>query len=247
MIREGMLTSIDHKTACKNFVKAAIKGVVKVMSKMGISTHSELSRRADLRSDRPEPGRDRQVFHLDGLARSKASALDVIAQEVLMRHAAAFPTAARRTATRSTVGGQYQWRAEGEYHLFNPADDPQAPAGRAHEQLQDVQGIFGTGERPGEATRARCAACSTSSHADADSDRRSRAGRSDRASASRPARCRYGSISKEAHETLAIAMNRIGGKSNTGEGGEDPARYVPMPTATRRTAPSSRSRPAASA
>ena len=58
----------------------------------------------------------------------------------------------------------------------------------------------------------------------------------------------YGSISQEAHEALAIAMNRIGGKSNTGEGGEDPERYVwPMPTATRRTAPSNRSPPAASA
>jgi glutamate synthase (ferredoxin) len=57
----------------------------------------------------------------------------------------------------------------------------------------------------------------------------------------------YGSISKEAHETLAIAMNRIGGKSNTGEGGEDPERYTWTPTATRSSAPSSRWPPAASA
>ena len=63
--------------------------------------------------------------------------------------------------------------------------------------------------------------------ADADSARRGRAGRRASSSGSRPARCRYGSISQEAHETLAIAMNRIGGKSNTGEGGEDPARYMP--------------------
>ena len=94
----------------------------------------------------------------------------------------------------------------------------------------------------------RCAACSSSSPGDADPARRSRAGREHHASASRPAPCRYGSISKEAHETLAIAMNRIGGKSNTGEGGEDPERYVPH--AERRLeelAPSSRWPRAASA
>ena len=119
MIREGMLTGIDHKTACKNFVKAASKGVIKVASKMGISSLQSY--------------RGAQVFEALGLrqdvideyfswtaSRIGGIGTDVIAKEVLLRHNAAFPE--RRAGERHTlpVGGQYQWRADGEYHLFNP-------------------------------------------------------------------------------------------------------------------------------
>jgi glutamate synthase (ferredoxin) len=118
MINEGMLTGIDHKKACANFVKAASKGVIKVASKMGISSLQSY--------------RGAQVFEAVGLrqdvideyfswtpSRVGGIGTDVIAQEVLMRHAAAFP---ERPLERHAlpVGGQYQWRADGEHHLFNP-------------------------------------------------------------------------------------------------------------------------------
>ena len=118
MIRDERLTSIDHKTACKNLVKAATKGVIKVMAKMGISAIQSY--------------RGAQVFEAVGLrqdvideyftwtpSRVGGIGMDVIAQEVLVRHRAAFPE--RRVENHSLpVGGQYQWRSEGEFHLFNP-------------------------------------------------------------------------------------------------------------------------------
>ena len=110
MIREGMLPGLEHKTACKNFVKAGVKGVVKVTSKMGISTIQSY--------------RGAQIFEALGLqsglvkkyftgtpSRVEGVGIDVIAEEVLMRHRTAFPE--RPTGAHTLdVGGQYQWRAE---------------------------------------------------------------------------------------------------------------------------------------
>ena len=225
MIQEGMLTGIDHKTACKNFVKAASKGVIKVASKMGISSLQSY--------------RGAQVFEALGIrqdvideyfswtsSRVGGAGTDVIAQEVLMRHHAAFP---ERPLERHAlpVGGQYQWRADGEYHLFNPEsihrlqkavrtgsfETFKAYSALVNDQatnLCTLRGLleFKAGDpvplaevEPVETIMKRFKTGAMS----------------------------YGSISKEAHETLAIAMNRIGGKSNTGEGGEDPERFVPLP------------------
>ena len=118
MIREGLLVKIDHKTACKNFVKAATKGVIKVMSKMGISAVQSY--------------RGAQVFEALGLrqdvvdqyftwtpSRVGGIGLDVLAQEVLLRHHAAFPG---RQVNGHVLpsGGLYQWRNDGEQHLFTP-------------------------------------------------------------------------------------------------------------------------------
>ncbi len=118
MIREGLLVKIDHKTACKNFVKAATKGVIKVMSKMGISAIQSY--------------RGAQVFEALGLrqdvvdqyftwtsSRVGGIGLDVIAQEVLMRHHAAFPERPVNGHVLAS-GGLYQWRRDGEQHLFTP-------------------------------------------------------------------------------------------------------------------------------
>src|SRR5207249_5022490 len=118
LIREGMLKDIDHKTACKNFAKAAIKGVVKVTSKMGISTIQSY--------------RGAQIFEAIGLnhevidkyftwtpSRVEGVGLDVLAKEVEQRHRRAFPDRPVNGHTLD-VGGQYQWRADGELHLFNP-------------------------------------------------------------------------------------------------------------------------------
>jgi glutamate synthase (ferredoxin) len=225
MIREGLLVNIEHKAACKNFVKAAAKGVIKVASKMGISAIQSY--------------RGAQVFEALGLrqdvidhyftwtsSRVGGIGLDVIAQEVLLRHHAAYPER-QVNGHMLPVGGFYQWRNEGEYHLFNPesihALQKSVRTGsyavfkeytklinEQAEHLCTLRGLleFKAGTpipleevEPAESIMKRFKTGAMS----------------------------YGSISKEAHETLAIAMNRIGGKSNTGEGGEDPARYVPMP------------------
>ena len=225
MIGEGMLTGIDHKAACKNFVKAASKGVIKVASKMGISSLQSY--------------RGAQVFEAVGLrqdviddyfswtaSRVGGIGTDVIAQEVLLRHQAAFP---ERPVERHAlpVGGLYQWRSDGEFHLFNPESIHRLQKAvrtgsyqtfKAYSQLINDQATnlctlrglleFKAGEPiPLEEVEPA-----------AEIMRRFKTGAMS-----------YGSISQEAHETLAIAMNRIGGKSNTGEGGEDPERFVPLP------------------
>ena len=225
MIRENLLPDIDHKTACKNFVKAASKGVIKVMSKMGISAIQSY--------------RGAQVFEAVGLrqdvidhyftwtpSRIGGIGLDVIAQEVLARHHAAYP---ERQVNGHVLpaGGQYQWRDDGEYHLFNPETIHRLQkavrtgsyavfkeyANLVNDQSKNfctLRGLldFKFGDpvpieevEPAESIMKRFKSGAMS----------------------------YGSISKEAHETLAIAMNRINGKSNTGEGGEDPERYQPLP------------------
>jgi glutamate synthase (ferredoxin) len=221
MIREGLLVKIDHKSACKNFVKAATKGVIKVMSKMGISAIQSY--------------RGAQVFEALGLrqdvvdqyftwtpSRVGGIGLDVIAQEVLMRHHAAFPLRSVNGHVLAS-GGLYQWRRDGEQHLFTP------------ESIHRLQVAVRTGSFKAFQEYAKLIndqsvnACTLRGLLDFKAStpipieevepvekivRRFKTGAMS-----------YGSISKEAHETLAIAMNRIGGKSNTGEGGEDPARY----------------------
>jgi len=226
MIREGILTGIDHKTAVKHYVKAAAKGVVKTMAKMGVSTIQGY--------------RGAQIFEAIGLnsavidkyftwtaSRIEGIGIEDIAAEVLRQHHHAFSD---RPVTGEALdsGGQYQWRKDGEYHLFNPEtihklqlatrtgnfkifQEYSAAVNQQAKHLCTLRGLFElkTAPRPisledvepveNIVKRFKTGAMS------------------------------YGSISQEAHEALAIAMNRLGGKSNTGEGGEDPARYVREP------------------
>ena len=135
--RTACCTGLDHRTACKNFVKAATKGVVKIMSKMGISTVQSY--------------RGAQIFEAVGLRQDVIDeyfTLDAIAGR-RDRHrgdrpggAAApspgVPAARGRTDSSLDSGGQYQWRADGEHHLFNPETDAPAAEGRAHGQLRDL-------------------------------------------------------------------------------------------------------------
>src|SRR5208283_1566105 len=218
MIREDLLTNVDHKTACKNFVKAASKGVVKVMSKMGISSIQSY--------------RGAQVFEAVGLrqdvidhyftwtpSRVGGIGLDVIAQEVLARHRAAYP---ERQVNGHVLpsGGQYKWRDDGEYHLFNP------------ETIHRLQKAVRTGSSAVFRDYARLVNEQSRNLCTLRGLLEFKAGESVPLEEVEPVEVimkrfktgamSYGSISKEAHETLAIAMNRIGGKSNTGEGGEDP-------------------------
>jgi glutamate synthase (ferredoxin) len=225
MIREEMLPGVDHKTACKNFVKAATKGVVKVMSKMGISAIQSYH--------------GAQVFEAVGLhqevvdeyfsntaSRIGGIGIDLIAREVLLRHAHAFPVR-QVNGHALPVGGQYQWRSDGEHHMFNPESIHRLqkavrtgsyPTYKAYAELIDDQSKVLATLRGLLDFKPREAVPLEEVESIDSIVKRFKTGAMS-----------YGSISKEAHENLAIAMNRIGGKSNTGEGGEDPARFVPLP------------------
>ena len=225
MIRQGLLKGIDHKQACKNFVKAGVKGVVKVISKMGISTIQSY--------------RGAQIFEAIGLhhsvvdkyftwtpSRVEGVGLDVLAREVLIRHQHAFPDRSGNGHVLE-VGGQYQWRQEGEYHLFNP---------QTVHKLQlacrtgNYQAFKEYSALVNDQTKRWCTlrglldfkAATPIPLAEVESVE-------NLLTRFKSGAMSYGSISKEAHESMAIAMNRIGGKSNTGEGGEDPARYTLEP------------------
>jgi len=224
MIREDMLVGVDHKTACKNFVKAAAKGVIKVASKMGISAIQSY--------------RGAQVFEAVGIrqdivdefftwtpSRVGGIGLQAIAQEVLARHREAF---AERSSNGYVlpVGGDYQWRDGGEYHLFNP------------ESIHKLQKAVRTGSYATFKEFTKLIDDQSKNLATLRSLLDFKPNDAIPIEEVEPVEnivkrfktgaMSYGSISKEAHETLAIAMNRLGGKSNTGEGGEDPERFVPM-------------------
>jgi glutamate synthase domain-containing protein 2/glutamate synthase domain-containing protein 1/glutamate synthase domain-containing protein 3 len=221
LIQQGLLTKTDHKTAIKKFIKAAIKGVVKTMAKMGISTVQSYH--------------GAQIFEAIGLnsevvekyftwtpSRIQGVGLDVIAEEALERHRHAFPD--RQVNGVLDAGGQYQWRDNGEFHLFNPQSihklqnacrtgnykifqEYAALINNQAKNLCTLRGLldFKFAENPIPIEEVESVD---------EIVKRFKTGAMS-----------YGSISKEAHEALAVAMNRIGGRSNTGEGGEDPARY----------------------
>jgi glutamate synthase domain-containing protein 2/glutamate synthase domain-containing protein 1/glutamate synthase domain-containing protein 3 len=234
MMRQGHLPSPQPlsseaakaalKKAIKNYVKAIDKGVLKVMSKMGISTAQSYC--------------GAQIFEAVGLgqevidkyftwtpSRVGGVGLDVIAQEVRARHDHAFSERPTNGKTLD-VGGHYQYRKEGEYHLFNPETVHKlqyAVRANNYQTFKEYSELVNN-----QATRLatlrglmelklseRQAVPIEEVEPVESIMRRFKSGAMS-----------YGSISKEAHETLAIAMNRIGGKSNTGEGGEDPERYA---------------------
>ena len=226
LIREGLLVNLDHKTAMKKYIKAAVKGVVKTMSKMGISTIQSY--------------RGAQIFEAVGLnsavvdkyftwtpSRIEGVGLEVLADEVLARHRHAFPERQVNGAALDP-GGQYQWRSDGEFHLFNPQSIHklqiscrlgsykvfQEYAALVNDQAKNLctlRGLLDFKWAPNPLPIEEVESVESLV-------KRFKTGAMS-----------YGSISQEAHEALAIAMNRIGGKSNTGEGGEDPERYVPLP------------------
>ena len=228
LVASGYLEGIEPEKAVRNLVKALGKGVLKVMSKMGISTVSSY--------------RGAQVFESIGLSHevidryftgttSKLGGvgLDVIAEEVAERHRTAYPESGTSSAHRTlAIGGEYQWRREGEPHLFDPETvfrlqhstraqrydifkEYTSAVDDQSSRLMTLRGLFEfAGDREPipldevEPVSEIVKRFSTGAMS-------------------------YGSISQEAHETLAIAMNRLGGKSNTGEGGEDPDRFTPDP------------------
>ena len=227
MIASGLLTGVTPRQAQKNYIKAASKGIVKVMSKMGISTVASYT--------------GAQVFEAVGLAtdvieeyftgtvsRIGGVGLDVLAGEVAHRHRLAHidrPT--ERAHREREVGGEYQWRREGEIHLFNP----KTVFKLQHATRSKQYGVFKEYTKAVDdqstalATLRGLMTLRTGVHPAISIDEVEPAS-AIQARFSTGAMS-YGSISAEAHETLAIAMNRLGGKSNTGEGGEDPDRFTP--------------------
>ncbi len=219
--RQGVL-DMDHRTAVLHYIKAVKKGIVKVMSKMGISTIQSY--------------RGAQIFEAIGLnhevidryfthtaSRIEGIGLEAIGQEALLRHHQAFPE--RRSAALSlNWGGQYQWRRDGEYHLFNPETVAKLQVATRQSSYKDFKEYS---KLVNDQSRALCTLRGLFEF---------KPGQAIPLDEVEPAKeivkrfktgaMSYGSISSEAHETLAVAMNRMGGKSNTGEGGEDPKRYT---------------------
>ncbi|MGE5828951.1 MAG: glutamate synthase large subunit [Micromonosporaceae bacterium] len=224
LIGTGALTGIAAGKAVRNYVKALGKGVLKVMSKMGISTVASYTGAQVFEA----VGLDHQLIarHFTGTSSTVGGiGLTEIAAEVAARHATAYPAnEAERAHRRLDVGGDYQWRREGEVHLFNP----ETVFLLQHATRTRRQDLF----RQYTSTVDRMAAESgslrglfelrTGTRAPVPVDEVEPASEIVRRFAT--GAMSYGSISAEAHETLAIAMNRLGARSNTGEGGEDPQR-----------------------
>ncbi|SDO10043.1 glutamate synthase large subunit [Lentzea jiangxiensis] len=221
LISQGAITGVRAHKAIRNYVKALVKGVLKIMSKMGISTVGAYTAA--------------QIFEAVGLSndlldeyftgtQSKlgGAGLDVLAEEVALRHRRAHPdNPTAREHRRLEVGGEYSYRREGELHLFTPETvfllqhatktrkedvfrQYTAEVERISRQGGTLRGLFkfrSEGRTPIPIDEVEPVSAIV---------KRFNTGAMS-----------YGSISAEAHETLAIAMNRLGGRSNSGEGGED--------------------------
>ena len=220
----GDIEQGDAETAVVNYIKAVGKGLLKVMSKMGISTLQSY--------------RGAQIFEAVGLgnavigryfcgtpSRLEGIGLDVIAEEARLRHEQAYPPKRIESALDLDVGGRYQWRRGGERHLFNPhtiAKMQQAVQQRDPKTYQEFADLVNDqAQRLGTLRGLLDFEIDESKSIPLDEVepwteivKRFKTGAMS-----------YGSISQETHEALAVAMNRLGGKSNTGEGGENPERY----------------------
>jgi glutamate synthase (NADPH/NADH) large chain len=226
LIERQMIKNIDYPQAVKNYIKAGVKGIVKILSKMGISTIQSYQGAQIFEAVGIGPDVIKKYFSGTS-SRIGGIGLGEISREVELRHELTFQTSAPKTGLAS--GGVYQWRSGGEDHLYNPESIyllQQACRSGDYQQYKKFASLINHPEQgraytlrnllelkqdflpiPLDEVEAVESIC-----------RRFKTGAMS-----------YGSISLEAHECLAIAMNRIGGKSNTGEGGEDPRRFVPLP------------------
>ncbi|MSY10695.1 MAG: glutamate synthase large subunit, partial [Actinobacteria bacterium] len=227
LVRQGVIAGITPEKAVRNLIKSLGKGVLKVMSKMGVSTIASYTGAQIFEAI----GLSKEIveeYFVGATSRLGGVGIETIAQETIKRHHIAYPPGGEIPGSKKLqIGGEYQWRREGEPHLFDPEtvftlqhatrakrfDVFKRYTSRVDDQskrLMTLRGLFTFKEgvrkpisidevEPASEILKRFATGAMS----------------------------YGSISQEAHETLAIAMNRIGGKSNTGEGGEDPARNTP--------------------
>ena len=224
MSQKGLLT-VDFPAALKNYKKAINKGLLKVFSKMGISTLQSY--------------RGAQIFEAIGLnsdlidryftgtaSRIEGVGLDVLAREAEAKHAHAFRTPTE-SETELDVGGSYQYRVRGEYHLLNPLTVSKLQhsvhngPGEGYTTFQEYAGLIDQQNKDLCTLRGLMEFCEPERPVKLDEVEPA----SEIVKRFATGAMSFGSISKEAHETLAIAMNRIGGRSNTGEGGEDEERF----------------------
>ena len=218
---------LSYETAKKNYIKAANKGILKVASKMGISTVQSY--------------RGAQIFEAIGLAdevidkyftntasRIKGIGLDIIARECLLRHRRGYPPIPVDGEVLDN-GGMYQWRRDGDYHMWNPdtvARIQNAVRIGVERPIDGFKAFQEYSALANDESRHRCTLrglLNIKKVSPIPLDQVEPA--SEIVKRFVTGAMSFGSISKEAHESLAIAMNRIGGKSNTGEGGEDPERF----------------------
>jgi glutamate synthase (NADPH/NADH) large chain len=226
MIREDLheLGGADPHAAIKKYIKASGKGVLKVMSKMGVSTvasytGAQIFEAIGLGHELVEEYFTGTVSRLDGIG------LDEVAAEVAARHAVAHPRRPSERAHRKLeLGGEYQWRREGEVHLFNPETvyklQHATRAGR-YDVFQQYTKLVDDMSANAATLRGLFAFRDPVSAGRSPIDIDLVEPVSEIVKRFSTGAMSYGSISAEAHETLAVAMNRIGAKSNTGEGGED--------------------------
>jgi glutamate synthase (NADPH) large chain len=225
MLDRGVIKGMDREKALSNYVKAAGKGVLKVMSKMGISTLASYTGAQLFQAVGISP--DVLDEYFTGLTCPTGGIdLDDIADDVAARHALAYLDRPDEWAHRELeVGGEYQWRREGEYHLFNP----DTVFKLQHSTRTGQYSIFKEYTKLVDDQSERMASLRgllkfrdgvrTPVPLDEVEPAREIVKRFSTGAMS------YGSISAEAHETLAIAMNRLGGRSNSGEGGENVKRF----------------------
>ena len=222
MLRHRLLEGITHDQAVINYIRGLNKGILKVMSKMGISTLQSYCGAQIFEAIGLDPSFvDRYFTHT--ASRIGGIGLPAVAREVLQRHARAFPTRMPGPVDLDP-GGEYQWRRDGEYHLFNPdtvfklQHATRSGQYRVYKEyttlINDQSRQLGTLRGLLDFRRAQAPISIDEVEPVEAIVKRFATGAMS-----------YGSISLEAHETLAIAMNRMGGKSNSGEGGEDSARY----------------------
>ncbi|GAB5903934.1 glutamate synthase subunit alpha [Mycobacteroides chelonae] len=230
LIDRGMISGVERDKAIRNYIKAAGKGVLKVMSKMGISTLASYTGAQLFQAIGLSPELLNEYF--TGLACPTGGiGLDEIAADVASRHHLAFLERPEEWAHRELeVGGEYQWRREGEYHLFNPdtvfklqhsTRTGQYSVFKEYTQLVDDQSermasLRGLLKFKSSEDTGRAPVPLDEVEPASEIVKRFSTGAMS-----------FGSISAEAHETLAIAMNRLGARSNSGEGGEDPRRFTP--------------------
>ena len=223
MIETGLLVSVDLRAAANNYVKAINKGIIKVISKMGISTTqgycgAQIFEAIGIHSDVIDKYFTWTPSRIGGIG------LDVIAEEVRLKHADAFDNTTTKNGPLE-AGGEFQYRADGAQHLFSPQAIHKlqyACRTGSYEIFKEYSRLIDEHSSQGLTLRGAFDFSSTRDPIPLDDVesiesimKRFKTGAMS-----------YGSISSEAHEALAIAMNRIGAKSNTGEGGEDPTRYV---------------------
>ena len=221
LIQQETIAGITHDEAVVHYIHALNKGILKVMSKMGISTlqgycGAQIFEAVGLGREFIDTYFTRTTSRIGGVG------VEAVAEEVVRRHRQAYPARSAQPLDLET-GGEYQWRRDGEYHLFNPDTVfklQHATRSGQYDVFKEYTALVDDQNRRCATLRGllEFAPAGGAIPIDEVEPVESIVKRFATGAMS------YGSISQEAHETLAIAMNRMGGKSNTGEGGEDPAR-----------------------